>query len=209
MESLWDCLVLANNQVPVPTQNLTSCFNFLPSDSLNYLHLDPLSLALSSAPVPTRSAICGQCRVRYTGRLCKGQERGRVVHFGGSVRCGSGIYRTSLLRHISKFSSPELITTTSIHIPMTSKELPPLMEFVSHERASTAGNGSCPNFGHGGECHYLLSGLLGDELYSLCSPRQIYKAIHSEATQVVRGSVDSDQEQPKGWPLQEGPRVFE
>lgn len=110
--------------------------------------------------------------------------------------------------HISKFSSGEPITTTSIHIAMTSKGIPRLVEFVSHERASTAGNGSCPNFGHC-ECYCLLSGHLRNEVYSLCSLRQISKGIHREASQGVRGSGDSGHEQRKGWPLQGGSRVLE
>ena len=62
-------------------------------------------------------------------------------------------------RHISKFSSEELITTTIlIHITgtMKLKELPQVMEFVSCEHAPfpAADNGPCrPNFSYG-ECYY-------------------------------------------------------
>lgn len=72
-------------------------------------------------------------------------------------------------RDISKSSSAELITTTTVNIAMKLKEFPQVMEFVSYEHTpfSTAGNGSClPNFGHG-TCYYLLSSHLRNELYSL------------------------------------------
>lgn len=38
---------------------------------------------------------------------------------------------------------------------------------------------------------------------------QTSKGILREASQGERGSSDSDREQRKGWPLQEGPRVLE
>lgn len=117
-------------------------------------------------------------------------------------------------RHISKFSSAELIKTASIQIAMTSKDLPQSMEFVSYEHAlfSTAANGSCSNFGHG-ECYqYFLSSHLHNELCTLCentehSLRQISNGSPRETSQGERGSCDSGQElrKPEGWPLQEGP----
>lgn len=91
----------------------------------------------------------------------------RIVYFGGTARCVliySHFSPHSNPTHISKFSSGELITTTSIHTAMTLKELPQSMEFVSCEHASfsTAGNDSSrPNFGQG-ECYYLLSSQRGE-----------------------------------------------
>jgi hypothetical protein len=119
-------------------------------------------------------------------------------------------------RHISKFSSVELITTTFNPHCYELEELPQLMESASYEHAplSTAGNGSCPKVGYG-ECYYLLSSHLPMNrapcvnIHTEHSLPQISKGIPCKASQGERGSGDSGREQRKGWPLQEGPRILE
>jgi hypothetical protein len=162
-------------RISFQTQTLRFCCNFFP--------LDPLS------PVPVR------CE-SYSLRLCEDQERGRVVHFGGTARCDL-TYLFALLFSLKPHEYFQILLSRTDHdnITMTSKELPRLMKSVSYEHASTARNLSYSNFGHG-EYYYLLSSHLRNELYSLCeytehSFRQIPKRIHREASQGERGPGDS------------------
>jgi hypothetical protein len=158
--------------------------------------------------------------------LCEGRECGRVVHFGGTARCVLIYSHFSppshpSPRHISKFSSAELITTTSIHIAMILEEFPQFMEFISYEHTpfSTAGSGSCrPNFGHAGEsitscpATCVMNCTPCVDIHTEHSLPQISKRIPREASQGERGSDDSGREQrkcwPVTWPLQEGPQVL-